>query len=247
MKVLLVGESWTTFSTHVKGFDTFTTSVYEEGGTEFIKAVRSHGDELDFMPNHLAPTEFPTTLEQLSGYDAVVLSDIGANTLLLPPAVFVGQQRFPNRLKLLEQWVISGGNLMMVGGYLSFQGIEGKANYHNSPIEQLLPVTMQTGDDRVESPEGLHPRVENNEFFTGIDDEWPCILGYQSVRPKDDSDLILSVEETGDPLLVVGRYGQGRTAAFTSDMGPHWLSAEFMGWKHYPALWNAILTWMTQR
>ena len=30
-KILLVGESWMSFTTHVKGFDTFYTSVYETG------------------------------------------------------------------------------------------------------------------------------------------------------------------------------------------------------------------------
>ena len=30
-KVLLAGESWMSYTTHVKGFDTFYTSVYETG------------------------------------------------------------------------------------------------------------------------------------------------------------------------------------------------------------------------
>ncbi|MCI1674168.1 MAG: glutamine amidotransferase [Bifidobacterium tibiigranuli] len=247
MKILLAGESWTTISTHVKGFDTFTTSVYEEGCTDFIQAVQSSGTEVTFLPNHLAPTQFPTTMEQLEAYDVVVLSDIGANTLLLPPEVFMQQRKFPNRLKLLERWVRSGGNLLMVGGYLSFQGIEGKANYRGTPIEDLLPISMRDGDDRIESPEGLHPHVKHAEFFESIQGSWPCILGYQSVTCKPGSSTILSVQETGDPLLVVGEHGKGRAAAFTSDMGPHWLSAEFMGWSFYPALWNAILSWMTHR
>ena len=34
-KVLLAGESWMSFTTHVKGFDTFYTSVYETGREVF--------------------------------------------------------------------------------------------------------------------------------------------------------------------------------------------------------------------
>ena len=30
-KVLLAGESWMSYTTHVKGFDSFYTSVYETG------------------------------------------------------------------------------------------------------------------------------------------------------------------------------------------------------------------------
>ena len=37
-KVLLAGESWMSFTTHVKGFDTFYTSVYETG-EKFLKAA----------------------------------------------------------------------------------------------------------------------------------------------------------------------------------------------------------------
>ena len=35
-KILIAGESWMSHTVHVKGFDSFTTSVYEEG-IEYIK------------------------------------------------------------------------------------------------------------------------------------------------------------------------------------------------------------------
>ncbi|HCS4738277.1 TPA: hypothetical protein ORP78_004042, partial [Escherichia coli] len=37
---------------------------------------------------------------------------------------------------------------------LSFMGIEAKANYKNTVLADVLPVTMLDGDDRVEKPEG---------------------------------------------------------------------------------------------
>ncbi len=43
----------------------------------------------------------------------------------------------------------------MIGGYLSFMGIEAKANYKNTVLADVLPVTMLDGDDRVEKPEGV--------------------------------------------------------------------------------------------
>ena len=42
-KVLLAGESWSSHTTHVKGFDTFFTSVYEEGGKWLIAALEKSG------------------------------------------------------------------------------------------------------------------------------------------------------------------------------------------------------------
>ena len=44
----------------------------------------------------------------------------------------------------------------MIGGYLSFAGIEGKARYHGTPVETALPVTISAPDER---PEGVRPAV----------------------------------------------------------------------------------------
>ena len=45
----------------------------------------------------------------------------------------------------------------MVGGYYSFQGINGGARYHGTPVEEVLPVEILPYDDRVEVPEGFTP------------------------------------------------------------------------------------------
>ena len=46
MRILVAGESWTTHSVHIKGFDSFETSSYAEGGTEMIAALRAGRLEL---------------------------------------------------------------------------------------------------------------------------------------------------------------------------------------------------------
>jgi uncharacterized membrane protein len=45
---------------------------------------------------------------------------------------------------------------------------------------------------------------------------------------------------------VTGRFGKGRTAAWTSDIGPHWLSPAFCEWEGYGRLWKNILGWLTE-
>ena len=57
-KVLLAGESWMSYTTHVKGFDTFYTSVYETGEKYLKAAMEKGGYEFTFLPNHLAMEEF---------------------------------------------------------------------------------------------------------------------------------------------------------------------------------------------
>jgi len=237
-KVLLAGESWTTTSTHTKGFDSFVTSTYAEGATSFVAALRDAGHEVTYLPNHVAADRFPATADELGEYDLVVLSDIGANTLLLHPATFGGGERRANRLSVLASWVEQGGALMMVGGYLSFQGIEGKANYRNTPIAGILPVEMESGDDREETPQGVAPVVVEpaHPVVRGLPATWPPVLGFQRVTARAGSTVVATVE--GGPLLVFGRAGAGTVAAFTSDMGPHWLPDEFVRWDGYARLWR---------
>lgn len=84
---------------------------------------------MDYIPNHHAPSKVPTDLAKLKEYSAVILSDIGANTLLLHPDTFERSIATPNRLKLFREYVEQGGAFVMIGGYMSFTGIDGKAKY----------------------------------------------------------------------------------------------------------------------
>ena len=67
-KVLLAGESWMSYTTHVKGFDSFYTSVYETGEKWLKKALEENGYDVEFLPNHLAAEKFPYTMEELKTY-----------------------------------------------------------------------------------------------------------------------------------------------------------------------------------
>ena len=65
---------------------------------------------------------FPASLDALQAYDAVILSDIGSNSILLHPDVWLKSQTFPNRLKLLRDWVSKGGSLAMIGRLSELSG-----------------------------------------------------------------------------------------------------------------------------
>jgi len=252
IKVLLAGESWVTTATHVKGFNRFSASDYQTGIGALLKALDGSEIKLTHLPGHLVPTEFPSTLKALSAYDVVVLSDIGADSLLLHPDTFMRGQRTPNRLKLIADWVQGGGGFMMVGGYLSFQGINGAARYRGTPIETILPVRIMPVDDRVEVPEGFVPVVEGSArhpVVAGIRGPWPYLLGFNEVAPKPDATVLLKTSADDDalPLLVVGGHGAGRTMAWTSDIGPHWLPDTFSSWKGYGRLWQQAFGWLAGR
>jgi uncharacterized membrane protein len=247
-RVLLAGESWTSAATHYKGFDQFATVTYHTGADEFLRAMDFSAFEIDFMPSHLAQRSFPQGLDELRTYDAVILSDIGANTLLLHPDTWINSRPTPNRLRALRDYVGSGGALLMFGGYYSFQGINGSARYRRTPVEDVLPVNCLPYDDRVEVPEGFRPSFPKgmlHPILDGIPAEWPLLLGFNEVVPKAGAEVIATVSsEYGSlPLLVAGHYGEGRSVAWTSDIGPHWLPPEFCAWGGYGALWTNTLEW----
>jgi uncharacterized membrane protein len=244
MRVLLAGESWVTHSVHLKGVDSFDTSTYTEGAGRLIEALGQAGLEVDYLPAHLVPARFPATPADLAAYGAVILSDIGANSLLLAPATFEHSEAAPNRLASVEQYVRDGGGLLMIGGYLSFAGIEGKARYHDTPVEAALPVAISPHDDRAERPEGVHPAVTEpgHPVLAGVPHDWPALLGYNRLTAKPATQVLVRCD--ADPLLVVGRHGAGRSAAFASDCAPHWCPPPFMSWPGYDRLWGNLLTWL---
>ena len=240
-RVLIAGESWTTTSIHVKGFDSFTTVSYEEGVGALRDALLGARHEVTFMPNHVAAESFPFSRDELGAWDVVLLSDIGSNTLLVPPATFARFEARPNRLAVLRDWVRDGGGLGMIGGYLSFGGIEGKANYARTPLAEVLPVAIERGDDRVETPEDAAPRLASRHpVVDRLPEEWPALLGYQRLRARGD--VLATVN--GDPLLVVGEAGEGRTLAYASDIGPHWAPPVFLAWDGYARLWDQAVRWL---
>jgi uncharacterized membrane protein len=243
-RVLLAGESWINATTDYKGYDAFPHAQLEIGCDDLLKALAAEGHDVTHLPSHLVATDFPSTLEELDAYDVVLLSDIGANSLLLPPVVFSEGRPFPNRLKLLAEWVRRGGGLMMAGGYLSFQGFQAKANYHGTAIEAVLPVEILPYDDREETPEGISGVMTDVEHpvTAGLDAEWPILLGYQKLTAKADATVLATIE--GRPLVAVRTEGEGRTLAFASDISPHWAPREFMEWSGYGKLFGQAITWL---
>lgn len=248
--VLLVGESWVSAATHYKGFDQFGSVTYHLGAEPLVEALRDSPFELTYMPAHEAAAAFPFTCEGLNRWRAVILSDIGSNTLLLPQEVWMHGKPMPNRLRALAEWNAAGGGLLMIGGYFSFQGIDGRARWGRTPVEDALPVTCLPYDDRVEIPEGFAAeQVGAHHVLDGLDGAWPLLLGVNEVRARDDARVLLRVPaaQGGHPLLVLGERGGARSAAWTSDIGPHWAPDPFVQWTGYAKLWTNLLSWLTRQ
>lgn len=145
-KILLVGESWVTSANHTKGWDTFSSVTFHLGAEPLVDALKDSTFELTYMKAHEAALDFPLSLEGLTHYDAILLSDIGSNTLLLHPDVWLQGKTVPNRLKLLKEYSARGGGLMCSAATFRFRGsTAGPAGTRQqSKRSCLLPVFPMT-------------------------------------------------------------------------------------------------------
>ncbi len=104
MHILIAGETWISHFTNIKGRNEYSGAEFYEnpGVLKLMEVLKEKGHAVKHIPNHKAVYDFPFSLEELSAYDCVVLSDIGSDTLLLHPDTvnLKNPQRLPDRLKI---------------------------------------------------------------------------------------------------------------------------------------------------
>lgn len=246
VKILFVGETWTFHTTEFKGYDNFSIAGFDDASKFIEKALTGEDLIFEHMTAQEVLTKFPTTLEDIKKYDVILVSDVGSNSFLLHPDTFFKAQRTVNRLDLICKFVEEGGAFGMIGGYMTFMGIQGKGAYKLTSIEKILPVELLCGDDRVEAPQGINLTVDpsSHPILEGFPTEWPYILGYNKLIAKKDADVVVKYGE--DPIIAFGEYGKGRTLAYATDCAPHWSPVEFCEWDYYRVLWQRIIKWLVR-
>src|SRR3990170_8312112 len=227
MKVLYAGDAAvkigpvfvaSPFNVEVKGF---STHIW---GQPLIDALQEGGIDVLHMTNEVAISKFPRTVEELSEFDVIILSDIECEVLALYPFWIPGTE-LPrtNRLKAIREYTRNGGGLLMVGGWTSFSGRFGHGGYYDTPVEEALPVSCLKGlDDRVETPEGVlvHVLEPEHPILKGI--PWadcPVFEGFNRIQPKTGAKVLATIGESEDEnaLVVVWEFGKGRAMAFSTD------------------------------
>ncbi|WP_027146539.1 glutamine amidotransferase [Mesorhizobium sp. WSM3626] len=249
MKVLLAGETFAATTSVAVGGDVLTSATSINGATAFEAALAAEGIAMTQIGGDRCAAEFPFDLDALSQYQAVVISDVGALTLLVTAEARAGRVGV-NRLEMLKAYVESGGGLMLAGGYMGFQGMFGTARFHDTPVEDVLPVRCLPFSDGMEVPQGLQASIleSSHPIFAGIEKPLPPILGMNKLDFKGDgSSRLLATchyRSTDWPLLAVRNHGRGRTVAWATDIGPHWLSQDFLGWSLYGRLMGNVVRWL---
>ncbi len=102
---------------------------------------------------------FPETVAELSAFDAIILSDVAANT-------FTEQQ-----LEWLDKWIGQrGGGLLMVGGQRSFSA----GDWDDTPLAAMLPIEMRGDNDWLPGTQVsvlAEPQAMSHPLWTIVSDE----------------------------------------------------------------------------
>jgi uncharacterized membrane protein len=191
--------------------------------------MRACGYEAELCGSWDVCDRLPSDPHALGRYSIVVLSDVEAWRLS------------SRHWEALDQYVRSGGGLLLVGGAYGL----GAGGWDACPLVSMLPVVVEPGCEwrpvRVAVTAVDHPLARAVPWA-----ECPEFRGMNPVRAKDLGFVVLSDRVSGMPLLAVRQWGRGCVAAFSSDITAVW-GAEFNRWEHFPVFMKVLLDCLASR
>ncbi|HEY8228329.1 MAG TPA: glutamine amidotransferase [Pyrinomonadaceae bacterium] len=194
-------------------------SLQRTGENKFYRQGISNQGEL--------ATGFPKTEEELFSYQGLILGSVEA-------AFFTAEQ-----LRSIEAFVARrGGGVLALGGRLAFDG----GRYKGTPIEDLLPLTLQgrtidVADSfapvykpQLTTAGQSHPITRLQEDRAANQKLWnelpPISIAEGLTNVKPGATVLLEGRKAGNnstvPLLVQQRYGRGQTLALTASDTWRW-------------------------
>ncbi len=162
-----------------------------QGAAAYLAGILTHfGIAFDYVPSAESP---PATFGS-TDYAAYVVSDY--------PAARFGETAMNHIAARVEK----GAGLLMIGGWESFHGRLGE--YHQSPLAEVLPVTMHSFDDRCNCPQPcLVDKLTFHEILGDLPwDEPPTIGGFNLITAKLGAETLLAAAR-----LTVRRYAPDRS------------------------------------
>ena len=116
--------------------------------TYLTQAMEKEGIQLELR----SAGNVPQTLDELAGYDGIILSDIPARAL--GESAMTAMHDYVDKL---------GGGLIMLGGPNSF----GVGGYYRTPIEEILPVRLKSPDEEEKQSSALALVLDRSGSMAG--------------------------------------------------------------------------------
>jgi len=205
-------------------------------------------DRLLVMPRRSKPVSLPGSLEDWGAYRVVILGDLRRSALT------------EEQMRHLRRAVEEGTGLAIIGGLRNF----GSEGFSGTPIADLLPVVASPGGPQLERPVRFtpipgvsHPLISPPEGMSPGENIWkklPLLDGAVKVKGAKPGAFVLAkgaspsgallTTEVEPPILVVQRYGRGRTLALLADSTWRWAMGEEEARKFHRWFWHEVIYWL---
>lgn len=163
------------------------------------EAMESEGIRLHVR----SPQAFPRTMQELAGYDGVVLSDVPAHNFS------------DESMGLIRDYVEQlGGGFVMIGGENSF----GVGGYYRTPIEDVLPVRMKAPDREERYATALALVIDRSGSMGGQKIEICKSAAIATVELLSKKDYITVVSFDSNARLIVPVTRVSSRASITSQI-----------------------------
>ena len=200
-----------------------------------FKSLRSDRDWPVDLGNWFSPGKF----------DIFILGDVDSSAL--------GDKQ----LEQLADRVSDGAGLVMLGGLNTFDS----GGYANSPLDKAIPVKMKAvavarpGQPRPDQLDGpiaiqiarLHPINELGDDSATIWKELPPLKGanrFSGIKVAPGVQVLLQSDKK-EPLMAVGEFGKGRSAAIAFDSTWQWWRAKKS--ETHRRFWRQVMLWLLAR
>jgi len=213
--------------------------------------LRTLSDDVAAPTSELSLIPFPSNLlfsDYLNSFDLVIFQNFRFESFI--------DKRLLNNIKTYVQ---EGGAFLMIGGELSFQG----GGYDRTPIEDILPVSMQKALKNYSSEEfqpvvekklQRHPILRLEKKEASNLKTWqslPSLNGLNlglTAKPKAHVLFSYKMKEGRVPVLATLKTGKGRTAVLATDSSWNWnfrRVGEGGSGRSYDRFWNNVIDWIT--
>ncbi len=192
-----------------------------------------------------ASTRFPETRSELFSYDCIIFSNVG-------PDILETEQQ-----EMMAQWLEGRGSGMIITGSDAIQ----KEKWRDTALFRALPIVSDSivnGPDeslRFKIKNKLHPiwKLQNESSANDrLLESIPALrVSTRGLKPKPGADVLATLEESGEPMVVAQRFGRGRVllaapslggaagASLHTDWGPQ-------GKKSASKFWRNLVYWATE-
>lgn len=162
--------------------------LYVEGTPQHAQPLANALTAQQFDVEVRAPVGFPGSINEIQGYDFVILSDTSKDQLELAAT------------NLIEKYVRDlGGGFLFAGGELGF----GLGGWYRTPMEKLLPVRMD-GEKRKEMPSvAMSLVIDRSGSMTGLPMEMAKEAAKAAVEALSPDDLVEVIAFDSSPTRYV--------------------------------------------